>query len=89
MSRYTFGGEKEKVGDPGNDGFAVVPSDDTPLSEVPKYLYVGTGGDVAVQGREGGDILMHRNVPSGGYVAFRPRYVRATGTTAGDILAIT
>lgn len=89
MSRYTYGGESERVSDPGDDGFAVVPSDDDALPSLPKYLYVGVGGDVAVKGPgEGALPLLHKNVPSGSYLAFRAKYVMDTGTTATNILAI-
>lgn len=85
---YKFGGEDERVSDPADTGYAVTPDDDAALDPKPKYLYVGTGGDLILEGADGVE-LPHRNVPSGSYVPFRAAKVLETGTTATDILAYT
>lgn len=66
---------------------AVAPHDSNPLAEPAKALFVGTGGDVAARGVGGGDVVF-RNVPGGTVLPFRAQFVRATGTTAADILAL-
>jgi hypothetical protein len=66
----------------------VVPDDGAALGEVPKALYVGTGGDVVVRGAGGGADVRFANVPDGTVIPFRAVFVRATGTSAGDILAL-
>ena len=66
---------------------AVAPHDVNALAETAKALFVGTGGDVVARGVSGGDALF-RNVPSGTVLPFRAQFVRATGTTAADILAL-
>jgi len=67
--------------------YAVTPHDTNALSPVPKRLYVGTGGDVALRGLEADADVVYVNVPSGGYIFVRAEFVRATGTTAEDIVA--
>lgn len=66
---------------------AVTPSDSDALPTLPKALYVGTGGHVTVRCADDSADVVFRNVPSGSIIRARTRYVRATGTTAADILA--
>ncbi len=72
---------------PATRAVAVVPDDGNPLIDVPKALYVGTGGAIAMRGTGAVDTVW-KNVASGTVLPFRARYVRATGTTAADILAL-
>jgi hypothetical protein len=67
---------------------AVVPHDAEPLPAIPKALYVGTGGTVALRGAGGGADVLFKNVASGSYLLVRAQYVRATGTSAADIVAL-
>ncbi|MDP1026406.1 hypothetical protein Q5H91_04210 [Sphingomonas sp. KR1UV-12] len=86
-----FNGVFSGVSDPGERASVVVPSDTTDLTETPKSIYVGTGGDIAMIGDNeatGAAPVIWRNVPSGACLPFRPRRIRATGTTASDIVAI-
>lgn len=66
---------------------AVTPHDTDPLTDIPKALYVGSGGTIVVQGTSGGDAAF-ANVADGSVLPVRARFVRATGTTAGDIVAL-
>lgn len=68
--------------------YTVVPHDGDELSIIPKALYVGTGGTVVVRGVAGDADVVFRNVASGQVLDVRPRFVRATGTTATDIVAL-
>ncbi|SEN60055.1 hypothetical protein SAMN05192583_3117 [Sphingomonas gellani] len=72
---------------PSRSVLTVVPSDTTALSRLPKALYVGTGGHVTLRCADDGADVVFRNVPAGTIIRARARYVRATGTTAADILA--
>ena len=67
---------------------AVAPHDVNALAEVPKALFVGTGGDLTMRGAEGAADVLFRNVPAGAVLPFRALYVRASGTTAQDIVAL-
>ena len=57
------------------------------LPVIPKGIYVGTGGDVVLRGIDGAADVTYRNLPSASYIAVRARYVRATGTTASNLIA--
>lgn len=65
----------------------VAPHDTDPLPTLPKALYVGTGGHVTLRCADDTADVVFRNVPSGSIIRARARFVRATGTTAADILA--
>ena len=66
---------------------AIAPSDTEDLPYVSRRIYVGTGGDVVTIDTYGNTVT-HKNVPSGSYLgdAFFTR-VKATGTTAADLVA--
>jgi hypothetical protein len=71
---------------PSRAPFAIVPSDSDPLSVVPKGIYVGTGGNVVLRGIEGGGDVTYVNLPSASYIAVCASHVRATGTTATNLI---
>ena len=71
---------------PSENAFAVTPDDESPLPSVPKYLYVGSGGRVALRTIDASDDVVFENVPAGGYIYVRASHVRATGTTAAAIV---
>lgn len=71
---------------PAGGAIAVTPNDGTDLADV-RGIYVGTGGDLAVQ--IGGANRTFKNVTSGSTLPIKATRVRATGTTATDILALT
>lgn len=83
-----FSGTVDSVSAPARRAVAVTPSDTQALAEVPKALFVGTGGTLALRGVGGGADLLWKNVPDGTVLPFRAEYVRATGTTAADVLAL-
>ena len=83
-----FSGVVDSVGAPARRAVAVVPSDDLALGEVPKALFVGTGGTIAMRGVGGGESAVWKNVGDGTVLPFRAAYVLATGTSAADILAL-
>ena len=65
-----------------------VPHDGNALVDVPKALFIGSGGNVTMRGVGGGGDVLFRNVAAGSVLPFRAQYVRATGTSAGDIVAL-
>ena len=83
-----FSGYADSVSAPATRAVAVVPHDADALAEVPKALFVGTGGTIAMRGAGGGADQLFKNVPNGTVLPFRAHFVRATGTTAADILAL-
>lgn len=56
-----------------------------PLTELPRALWVGTGGDVSVT-MDGEDVTF-TNVPDGTMLMVRPSHVLSS-TTASDIVAV-
>ena len=71
---------------PARAPFTIAPSDVSLLPEGVKGVYVGTGGDVAVQGVGSDSSVIYRNVPDSGYLAVAAQRVLATGTTATDLV---
>jgi hypothetical protein len=83
-----FSNFADQVTAPATRAAAVTPHDVNALTDIPKALYVGTGGNVTMRGVHGSDDQLWKNVPSGSILPFRAQYLRATGTTAGDIVAL-
>lgn len=82
-----FSSTADQVSAPATRVLAVVPHDTNALVDIPKALFVGTGGTVTLRGLSGGDVLF-KNLASGSILPVRAQYVRATGTTAADLLAL-
>ena len=78
----------DEVSAPARRALAVTPHDTNALTDIPKALYVGTAGNVTMRGVDGAADQVWKNVPAGALLPFRAAYVRATGTTAADILAL-
>ncbi|WP_288409986.1 hypothetical protein [uncultured Sphingomonas sp.] len=78
--------KSDSLNAPSRAPFAITPHDTTPLAIVPKRLFVGTGGNVALRGVDAGSDVVYRNIASGVYLNVRPGFVRATGTTAADLI---
>jgi len=78
----------DSVSAPATAALPVVPHDVNELTIIPKALYVGVGGDIVMRGKADGGDQTWKSVPIGAILPFRARYIRATGTTATNILAI-
>lgn len=79
--------DTDSITAPSRAPVAVVPSDTQPLPLLPKGIYVGTGGDVVLRGVDADADVTYRNLPDASYLNVRARFVRATGTTAADLIA--
>lgn len=70
-------------------GVAVTTSDTVDLQPGCRGLFVGTTGNVAVNGLStGAASVTYKNVPSGSVLPIQVSRVLATGTTASDIIAL-
>jgi hypothetical protein len=49
-------------------------------------VYVGTGGDLAIKGVNGGEVTL-TNIPDGAWLPIRISTIFNSGTTASDIVA--
>lgn len=77
----------DTVSAPARRPFTITPHDTDELPLVPKGIYVGSGGDVTLRGVDGVADVTYRNLPDASYIAVRAQYVRATGTTASNLIA--
>lgn len=73
---------------PSRSPYSVTPSDSVELPSIPKSLYIGTGGTVVLRGIDGAADVIFKNVANGQTIDVCAQYVRATGTTATDIVAL-
>lgn len=69
-------------------GTAVTLSDTVALSPPPRGIFVGTGGNITGRLLGSGSDVVFKNVPNGAELAYRFQYIRSTGTTAADIIAL-
>ena len=86
-----YGGVYNTVSDPSTHAKALTPADATDLADIPKAIYVGTGGDVTLIGEDAPTAatgVTFKNVPSASILPFRARRLMATGTTAADMLGL-
>lgn len=78
----------DSVISPARKCFAVLPSDTSELPSVVKALYIGTGGDLSVMAADDSAFVTFRNIPDGFIIDIRAVAVRATGTSAADIVGL-
>ena len=77
----------DAVSSPARDAFAVTPHDAAALPRLPKALLVGSPGAIALRAVDATtDVIV--NAVAGQLVPIRASHVRATGTTAGPIVAL-
>lgn len=88
MPADDYGSQADTVSSPSLAPFAIVPNDSTDLTRIPKALWIGTGGDVNVQGVNNANPVLFQNVPNGFILPVRARRVLATSTTATGIVAL-
>jgi len=67
-----------------SNAYAVTTSDTTEVAF--SYLYVGTGGDVCVDMAGTGSAIVHKNVADGTYLWGNFKKIKATSTTASNIV---
>jgi len=73
---------------PATNHIAVVKSDTTTYNPPLDALYVGTTGDVSIITKLGGTAVVYKTVPAGTFMPVNAYIVRATGTTAADIVGL-
>lgn len=72
---------------PAAHAFPVSPSDGALLPETTRAVYVGVAGDLAIVMKSGGEALF-TNVQAGSLLPIRAAQVKATGTTAQNIVGL-
>jgi hypothetical protein len=68
--------------------FAIIPDDAAELPLATKAIYVGGGGSVTLRSVRGTADVVFARVPDGTILDVRVAAVRATGTTATDIVGL-
>jgi len=73
---------------PARNCFSITPSDSAVLPFLPKAIYVGTGGNLKVRAVDGTGDVTFANVANGTILDIRITSVRATGTTASNLVGL-
>jgi len=73
---------------PARNCFAITPDNNQLFSYITKALYVGTGGDIVLRCVDAASDVTFVNVPDGSILDVRVVAVRATGTSAGDLVGL-
>ncbi|MBB3034369.1 spike base protein, RCAP_Rcc01079 family [Alteriqipengyuania lutimaris] len=68
--------------------FAIAPSDSAQLPSVTKAIYVGGGGDIVLRPLDGTEDVLFAAFPGGGILDVRASAIRATGTSATNIVGL-
>lgn len=72
---------------PARDAAPVTPSDSADLAQLPRALFIGTAGNVAVV-MAGGQSVTFESCAAGTVLPVRATRIKATGTTAAAIVAL-
>ncbi len=88
MVNYRFEGYSSSLTAPADVRFAITPDDTAALAEVTRAIYVGTGGNIAVRAANSASDVTFVNAPSGAILDIRVSHVRATGTTAANLVGL-
>ncbi len=73
---------------PARNAFAITPSDTAALPALPKAIYVGNGGNIALRSVDGTQDVVLYNVANGSILDVRAKYIRVTGTTAFNLIGL-
>ncbi len=76
------------LADPARMAFAITPHATNEVDPLPKAIYVGTGGDLVGRAAGSNADVTFKNLVSGQILDVRLQYVRASGTTAADIVGL-
>jgi hypothetical protein len=82
-----FANTQSSLSSPASGGTAVQPSDEAPLPETSRALYIGLGGTLRVR-MLSGESLDFIGVATGALLPIRVSQVFTTGTSARNIVAL-
>ena len=88
MPKDKFQNSADSLIAPSQFCFSVTPDDNVDLQSATKAIYVGLGGDVTLRPVDNSADVTFRNVPDGAVLDVRVSAIRATGTTATDIIGL-
>ena len=78
----------DQLSDPSAAPFAISPHDTNALTRLCKAIYVGSGGTIILRAPGSDTDVAFVGVPSGMVLPVRASHIRATGTTAGNLVAL-
>ena len=82
-----FHNQAPALSDPARAAFAIVPSDDQPLTILPKAIVARSAGAVVLRAVDSpADVTV--TLAAGQILPLRALYVRAAGTTAGALVGL-
>lgn len=84
--RYAY--NADTVTAPARDAYAITPHATNEVDPLPKAIFVGTGGDITLRAVGSSADVVLKNVQDGQIIDIRAQYIRATGTTATDIVGL-
>jgi hypothetical protein len=87
MAIFDLWGGSQKIDGPANNADEIVGDDNTDLAFATRQIYVGTGGDINMTTLGGQDVVF-KNVPTGSMIAVRVKRLKATLTTASNIVGM-
>lgn len=82
-----FSALKPSLSDPCSTGAAVTPHDTSELTDITRMIYVGGAGTLTVV-TAAGDTLAFGAVTAGSLLPLRVKIIKATGTSATNIVAL-
>lgn len=75
------------LADPARNAFAIAPHDSQPLAILPKAIAAGVAGRVVLRAVDSpGDVTF--TLAAGQILPVRALYIRAAGTTAGELVGL-
>ena len=80
--------DEDTVFAPARRTMAITPDNVNSLPVVMKAVYVGTGGTIVLRAIDDEEDVTIKNVASGDTLSIRAKAVKATGTTATDIVGL-
>lgn len=83
-----FSGYNKGLTSPATKLRAVTPADGSDLDPIPRALWVGTAGNVAIIAADDSSAVTLSNVPAGAVLSVRAKRVMSTNTTASNIVAL-
>ena len=83
-----FDEQQVKLESPAVESDDVTPHDSTELDPIPRGFYVGVSGDVVLRLKDDAADRTFKNMAQGVLHAMRPKLIKATGTTATDIIVV-
>lgn len=88
MMTDSFGSASDSLIAPARNAFAITPQDNTDLGAFTKAIYVGTGGTIVLRAIGSETDVTLSNVQDGSILDIRCSAIRATGTSASDIVGL-